>query len=575
MALPDPQLSPAEPRLAHLLDVAELQRLADANYAANGMPIGIVDAIDGSVLVGCGWQEICVKFHRVHPESLARCRESDAFITAHLSETSPCEYTCRNGLRDIGVPILVGDRHLATLFLGQFFYEGEIPDRRFFAEQARLLGYDEREYLAALDRVPVFARRTVENVVAYDTALAKFISELASRALANARSERALREADDRKSQFLGVLSHELRNPLAPIRNALSILDRVPAGGEQARRARAVIDRQVDHLTRLVDDLLDATRISRGKIELQRSPLDLRALVERTVEDHRPMLGERGIALELHLEPTPALVSADPTRIAQVLGNLLQNSAKFTLRGGRVTVAVAVAGDRVRASVRDTGVGIDPALLATVFEPFTQGDDTLHRSTGGLGLGLALVKGLVELHGGRVEAASDGLGEGAEFAFELPRIAGPQPERAEETRCAAARGRRVLVIEDNEDSAETLREVLELSGHETEVANDGKEGLEKARAFRPEIVLCDIGLPRMNGYEVARAIRADDALAGTILIALTGYTLPNDRRLAEEAGFDRHLAKPVSLGVLEEVLSSTSSGAGTPVRATPVGSDGI
>jgi two-component system CheB/CheR fusion protein len=556
MTPPEPSSPGAiEPRLPDLLDASVLQRLAEANFAATGMPIGVIDAVDGSVLVGCGWQEICVRFHRAHPESLARCRESDDHIASHLEEGLPCEYTCRNGLRDIGVPIVVEGRHLATLFLGQFFYEGETPDREFFVRQARELGFDVRAYLAALDRVPVFPRATVENIVAYDVALAQFVSDLARRALVHARDERALRESHDRKNEFLGVLSHELRNPLAPIRNALHLLDRAAPASEQARRARGVIGRQVEHLTRLVDDLLDSTRISRGKIELQRQVIDLGQLVERTVDDHRSLLAERGLEVEVRTEEG-LRVDADQTRIAQVLGNILQNSAKFTPRAGRVTVTTAPAGARARVSVRDTGAGIEPGLLARVFEPFTQGDDTLHRTQGGLGLGLALAKGLVELHGGRVEALSEGPGRGAEVAFELDLVDAPSRAAAPGPQPSRAGGRRVLVIEDNEDSAQTLREVLELSGHAAEVARDGEEGIARARAFRPEIVLCDIGLPRMNGYEVARALRADPELARVFLVALTGYALPEDQQQAAAAGFDRHVAKPASIEALEDVLAA-------------------
>jgi two-component system CheB/CheR fusion protein len=554
----EPRL-PDHPRLPDLLDTSVLQRLAEANHAATGMPIGVIDAIDGSILVGCGWQEICVRYHRTHPESLARCRESDDYISSHLEVGVPCEYTCRNGLRDIGVPIVIEGRHLATLFLGQFFYEGETPDREHFVRQAKELGYDVQGYLAALDKVPVFPRATVENIVAYDVALARFVSELAERALVHQRDGRALREADDRKNEFLGVLSHELRNPLAPIRNALHLLDHASPASAQALRARGVIRRQVDHLTHLVDDLLDSTRISRGKIELERTALDLAQLVERTVDDHRALLAERGLTVEVRKEHGPAWVLADATRIAQVLGNLLQNSAKFTPPGGHVTVTTARACGRARVSVRDTGIGIDPTLLESVFEPFTQGDDTLHRTEGGLGLGLALAKGLVELHGGRIEARSEGRGRGAEVAFELELAAGaasgadgPAP------RPSPAGGRRVLVIEDNEDSAATLGEVLALSGHVAEVAHDGEEGVERARAFRPDVVLCDIGLPRMNGYEVARALRADPALAGVFLVALTGYALPEDQQRAREAGFDRHVAKPASIETLEEVLAASA-----------------
>jgi signal transduction histidine kinase/CheY-like chemotaxis protein len=543
-----------DPRFSDLIDVPVLQKLAEANYAANGMPIGVIDAAGGEVLVGCGWQDICVQFHRANPTSLARCRESDAYIASRLGDGAPCEYTCRNGLRDIGIPIAVDGRHAATLFLGQFFYEGEAPDREFFRRQARTFGYDERAYLAALGRVPIFSRGTVENILAYDVALARFLSELADRALAHARDTHALREADEAKGEFLGVLSHELRNPLGPIRNALHILEGAPAGGEQALRARGVIERQVDHLTRLVDDLLDATRISRGKIELQLSCLDLAELVERTVEDHRSVFAERGLAIEVKAEAR-VQVHADRTRVAQIVGNLLQNAAKFTPRGGRVTVTISRVADRVRVSVRDTGVGIDPGMLRRLFRPFAQADDTLHRSQGGLGLGLALVKGLVELHGGRVEARSEGRDRGAEVAFELRAADAAIRDAPASARRADVAPRRVLVIEDNADSFETLREILELSGHEVAGARDGAEGLERARAFLPDVVLCDIGLPVMDGYEVARSIRADAALGRTTLVALTGYALPEDQRRAAEAGFDRHLAKPASVGEIERAIA--------------------
>ncbi|HEX9402586.1 MAG TPA: PAS domain S-box protein [Anaeromyxobacter sp.] len=371
------------------------------------------------------------------------------------------------------------------------------------------------------------------------------------------RAEEALREADRRKTEFLGVLSHELRNPLAPIQNALYILDRAEPGGEQAARAKVVIGRQVGHLARLVDDLLDVTRISRGKIQLQRSRLDLGKLVLRTVEDYRALFAERGIALEVRIDTGPLWVDADETRIAQVLGNLLLNSAKFTDGGGRVVVSVERDEDVATISVRDTGAGIAPEMLGRLFEPFTQADDSLHRSRGGLGLGLSLVKGLVELHGGSAVARSEGVGRGAELIVRLRLVAAreeaPRPPIIGPARLPP---RRVLVIEDNPDAATTLREMLEIGGHEAEITHDGRAGIEKARAFRPEIILCDIGLPDMDGYAVARAIRSDPTLDLTLLVALTGYALPEDRRQAAEAGFDRHFAKPVSVAQIEEVLST-------------------
>lgn len=375
---------------------------------------------------------------------------------------------------------------------------------------------------------------------------------------ARKRAEDALREADRRKDDFLAMLSHELRNPLAPIRNAIYILGRAEPGGDQARRARAVIARQAEHLTRLVDDLLDMTRISRGKVRLRRETLDLGGLVRATVEDHRALFARAGVELSAALPEEPLFVHADRTRLAQVLGNLLQNAAKFTPPGGRTRVSLA-RGDDGRAALRvqDDGIGISAEIVAHLFEPFVQSDRTLDRSGGGLGLGLALVKGLVELHGGAVRAASEGTGRGAEITIDLPIEPPPgQPAGGAGSRRDTAAARRILVIEDSADAAETLREALELGGHSVEIAATGSAGLDKARSLRPDVILCDIGLPGMNGYEVARALRADAALGPIPLVALSGYASDEDVARAREAGFDAHIAKPASPDAIEKALSS-------------------
>jgi len=371
-------------------------------------------------------------------------------------------------------------------------------------------------------------------------------------------SEAALREADRQKNRFLATLSHELRNPLSPIRNALYILERAAPGGEQARRAQAIIHRQIGQMTWLIDDLLDVTRIAHGKIQLQRERLDLNELAHRTVEDHRAIFTKSDIRLEVLPATTEVWVDGDRVRLAQVIGNLLQNAAKFTPQGGRATVSVQADTARGQGilTVRDTGTGIDPGLLPRLFQAFTQADSTLDRSKGGLGLGLALVKGLVEMHGGSVTAASGGPGKGAAFTITLPldvtaaRIFPEWPGRG-----VAAEPRRVLVIEDNEDAANSLREVLELDEHVVEVAYTGREGIEKAHAFHPDVVLCDIGLPEMDGYEVARAMRADVDLSRVALVALSGYAQPEDVETARKAGFDAHLAKPPSIDTLERALA--------------------
>jgi two-component system CheB/CheR fusion protein len=369
-------------------------------------------------------------------------------------------------------------------------------------------------------------------------------------------SEEALREADRRKDEFLGMLSHELRNPLAPIRNSLYILSRAAPGGEQARRALAVIDRQVQHTTRLVDDLLDVTRITRGKVRLQRERLDLGSLARRTVEDHRELFAKNGLEVELVVPEDAVFVNADSTRISQVIGNLLQNAVKFTPRGGRATVSVERRDGFGVITVRDTGAGIAREVMPRLFQPFVQAEKTLDRSAGGLGLGLALVRGLVELHGGTVSAHSDGVGKGATFVARLPleRRRAPRLQLVP-TGPAPGPRRRVLVIEDNIDSAETLKEALELNDHVVDIALTGPDGLEKARSLKPDVVVCDIGLPGLDGFQVARAIRSDPSLGGVPLIALSGYAQPEDLERSREAGFDLHLAKPPELEALERAIA--------------------
>jgi two-component system CheB/CheR fusion protein len=366
-----------------------------------------------------------------------------------------------------------------------------------------------------------------------------------------------LREQDLHKNQFLAILSHELRNPLAPIRNSLYILDHAPSGGQQSQHARDVIGRQIGQLTRLVDDLLDVTRVSRNKIQLQRRSLELNDLVGRAVDDHRSLFEGKAVTVEATFAPERLPMRGDVERLAQVVGNLLQNAAKFTPAGGRVRVSTASAPSKARAILRvlDTGVGIEPELLRHLFQPFIQAEATLDRSQAGLGLGLALVKGLVEMHGGEVHAHSDGAGQGAEFVVEFPldQAAGAEPSTSPAG--PEGRSRRVLVIEDNRDAADSLREVLEFGAHIVEVAYNGPDGLHRARTFKPEIVLCDIGLPGMDGYEVARAFRADPALKDVFLVALSGYAQPDDLQRARDAGFDKHLAKPSSLEKLEELLA--------------------
>jgi PAS domain S-box-containing protein len=376
-------------------------------------------------------------------------------------------------------------------------------------------------------------------------------------------SEAALREADRQKNRFLAMLSHELRNPLAPIRNGLYVLDRAAPGGEQAKRAQAVLHRQVGVLTWLIDDLLDVTRIAHGKVHLRRERLELNELARRSVEDQRAVFAKREIRLELFPAAREVWVDADRVRLAQVITNLLQNAAKFTPRGGETTVSVGSNPGCGQAilTVRDTGNGIRPEMLPRLFQAFVQADATADRSKGGLGLGLALVKGLVELHGGSVIVDSEGVGKGAAFTITLPlEVTAARTIQADSDGIdVAAAPRRVLVLDDNEDAAAILREMLELDGHVVEVAYTGREGIEKAQAFHPDVVLCDIGLPEMDGYEVARRMRTDPALGRVALIALSGYAQPEDVEMARESGFDAHLAKPAGADTLARALAEAGN----------------
>ncbi len=371
-----------------------------------------------------------------------------------------------------------------------------------------------------------------------------------------------LAEADRRKNAFLAMLAHELRNPLAPLRNALHLLKLPGADSSTHQQAREVMERQVHHLARLVDDLLDVSRLSRGLIQPELAPLDLTQLVRVVAADQARAVQEAGLALELQLPTQAVWVRGDTTRLTQVFDNLLNNAVKFTPRGGRVMFRLAAEADRRQAvvTIRDTGIGIEPTLLPRVFETFTQADHSLDRSRGGLGLGLSLVKGLVELHGGAVRAASAGLDQGAEFTFQLPLLPEPAVQSpVSALPCHTARTLRVLVIEDNRDTADTLRQVLEMLGHEVAVAYSGPAGVEAAMECRPDAVLCDIGLPGLDGYGVAAALRGQPATASARLVAVTGYGQEDDRRRSREAGYDHHLVKPVDPDVLQALLCGHDS----------------
>lgn len=393
----------------------------------------------------------------------------------------------------------------------------------------------------------------------------KAATEENARLLQESREQAAaLQQADRRKDEFLAMLAHELRNPLAPVCNAVEILRLGGLSQEELTSTCEIVSRQVAHMVRLVDDLLDVARIGRGKVQIRTEPCDLASIARQTSEDYRPALAAAGIDLRIEIADPRLPVNGDPTRLAQVIGNLLHNASKFTPRGGTVTVRASGsdADETVRVSVEDTGSGIAPEMLPLLFEPFCQADQEIDRGRGGLGLGLALVKGLIELHGGRVEAASGGAGKGATFTLKLPRLKSEidSPRRTSVPASSEKAALRVLIVEDNRDSAKTLQLLLSLFGHQTEVAGDGQAGLTATRAYQPHVVVSDLGLPgAMDGFAFARAVRADQSLNEVVLIALSGYGQEEDRRRAREAGFDRFLVKPVDAVTIKSILDTVAA----------------
>ena len=364
----------------------------------------------------------------------------------------------------------------------------------------------------------------------------------------------ALERVDRRKDEFLAMLSHELRNPLAPIRNSIYILGRVEPASQHALRARQVIERQIQHVTRLVDDLLDVTRIARGKIQLRLERVNLADLVRRTAEDQSTVFESLDVDLATNVPELPVWVIVDPTRIAQMIGNLLRNAAKFTPAAGRVALRLQVVEECVEIRVSDTGAGIDPELLPELFEPFAQGKQSLARTDGGLGLGLALVKSIIKLHHGTVEVTSGDFGKGSTFIVRLPRVFEPMvhDEPGPPVQHTTT-SRQIIVVDDNRDAADSLAQLVEMFGHSAEVAYDGATAIEQVRANRPDVVLCDLGLPGITGYEVARALRAQRI--DVQLIAVSGYAQPEDVAKARAAGFDDHIAKPPDPETLKAMLS--------------------
>ena len=443
---------------------------------------------------------------------------------------------------------------------------------------------------------PCPANRPADDSAASDLTLAEAYASRAAVALDNARLYHEVQQADRQKNEFLSMLAHELRNPLAPIRNANEVIRQKGSDPARVRWAQGVIDRQLTHLVRLVDDLLDVSRLTQGKIRLAVEPVVLDAVVAQAVEAARPVIDQFRHELEVELPLHAVRMTADKARLTQVLTNLLNNAAKYTDPGGRIWLTASVVAEsgsgnselvvndqqigsalhaalRVPPSeflelrVRDTGVGIAPEVLPSVFDLFTQASRSLDRSQGGLGVGLTLVRRLVEMHGGTVSAHSEGLGKGAEFVARLPLAAAagaPASRPAENDNRARPQDRvaplRVVVVDDNVDGAESLANLLEMLGHQVRMAHDGPTGIDAVHDFSPHIVLLDIGLPGMNGFEVARRLRDDQSRSTCpMLVAVSGYGRDEDRKQAREAGFEHHFVKPVDFAALRALLDSLRS----------------
>lgn len=370
-----------------------------------------------------------------------------------------------------------------------------------------------------------------------------------------------LSEMDRRKTEFLATLAHELRNPLAPIRNGLQIMRMAADKPDTVARVRDVMERQVNQMVHLVDDLLDVARITRGQIELKPDRIDLKNVIASAVETNLPLIEANRHQLQLELDEQALMLDADPTRLAQVVGNLLNNAAKYTPAGGQISLIARRDHNEAVIAVRDSGIGIPPAALGSVFDMFTQVGQNMGRAQGGLGIGLSLVRRLAELHGGSASAASDGPGKGSTFTIRLPLLPLPPQAvaQAKPTMPAANGQLRVLVVDDNTDAAETLCAILDMMGHQAEMVHDGAQALAKAPQFRPDVIFLDIGLPDMNGYEVARALRQTPAGSGCVLVALTGWGGEDDRNQANAAGFNHHLTKPAQLNAIGELLASLST----------------
>jgi signal transduction histidine kinase/ActR/RegA family two-component response regulator len=402
-----------------------------------------------------------------------------------------------------------------------------------------------------------FASRTRDYFEQDEIEFLETISKYVTAAYERLRLIEQLRDQDRRKDEFLATLAHELRNPLAPMNNGLQLMRLAASNPSTLEHAREMMERQLQQMKRLVDDLMDVSRISRNKLELRKEFVELAKVVNRATETSRPLVEAAQQELLVTLPEEPVLIDADPVRLAQAFSNLLNNASKYSEKGSKIWFQAKQQGDEIIVRVRDTGIGIPADKLPNIFDIFMQVDRSIERSQGGLGIGLTLVRQLVQMHGGSVEVRSDGSGKGTEFIVRLPLVIVAQPDgevKPDNKTKEPATAHRILVADDNRDSADSLAMMLEMLGHEVSCAHDGVEALETAKRSKPELVFLDLGMPRMNGYDAARMIRNQPECNGVVLVALTGWGQEEDRRRSYEAGFDYHIVKPIDFTAVEKLL---------------------
>lgn len=573
----------SEPVRAELMDPAEWSSVLERAARGTGLAVALAD-VAGTLKGACHNAQPVWSIAResVPPEpgECPFCLLSPWPCTAPaaaLAANEPVLVADQAKLAHVAIPLVLQGHALGVLLAGQVFEQ--FPEQLPIEGVARRFGVSPQSLWQVARRQGPFGRERLRTCgellatvassflqsrlgvinerwrAAQTLALSRDVAEHQRLTAALRKSESLLRNADRRKDEFLAMLAHELRNPLAPISTALEIV-RTKIGDEpQVSRPIAIMQRQVAHMVRLLDDLLEVSRVSRGKIELRREPSDLASIVQHGVETARPLFERKRQNLIVSVADEPIHVDGDPNRLAQVVGNLLNNASKFTSDGGNTSISLSAEKGRAVIRVSDDGIGIDEQQLMSIFELFVQVDTSIERSQGGLGIGLALVRKLVEMHGGSVAAESAGVGQGTTFVVELPMIAAPMLEASKPAAASRTPPRRILVVDDNPDSVDSLAALLASSGHEVHIARDGLQAVETALRLRPEIILLDIGLPLLSGLDAARRIRVEQGDACPVLIALTGFGQEKDRRRSEEAGFDAHMVKPVDYALLTRLLA--------------------